>query len=894
MAIDKNKLLPSSGGGLVKTKSSVPTATLVPYKGKMGSFDLPKMDEGDQKESTLEKDVEIIREKTEKIHAILKKTVKINLKKIQLEQRKREDQKRQTRENELEKKKEKKKEERSSIPIPSIGIFDRLKNFLGSVFLGWLGVRLLKHLPKIYEFIKFIAPVAKFIGNFIEGLLDKLVTFIDLGYTIVDKIETTIDNIFGDEGVKKFKEFQSLFTKFMNLAIIAGMATMGGEDPLRNRKFDGPQKVGFDRSGRRVSTRAQQKYLSRYGDKKFAERFGNKNARRLDKLARQRSGIDGRISRAADPLARVVQKGVTKVAGKTAGRIAGKIPIVGPLIDFGIRAFVFKEPLGKAAAAAVGAGVGQAIGTWLGGVVGGLAGSVVPIVGNLLGAAGGATLGGLIGGVIGDQIGASLYNVIAGSEKSGAVNDIEAKARGGIVGDKDLELEREIARRAKIFQFTPSFSEPEPKKDKEADLKTIFGSLERGGPFDIIRNSVKSLRDRNSSIFSKIMSLGVGLLTGQKIDSRAIRDVTKNLVTFFDAALPAPMQLLRSLLQKLESGGMVVETIQERQKKVVDISRQVERTLSRDINKQSQKVFNSIKSTSASVTKRDYFDRLRQTRTSPGSVQPAPGSSPPPGGGGTPTPTGKTIAGTSSLRGLTGNTGSAQAAQGRGASVSVPYSPFAKGASANITSGKGMRDLGRGPKPHNGIDVGAAAGTPMYAYLDGKVTHVNKRLGGSADGGYGYWIVWKDDVHGAYHFFGHLDRPPGLKPGDTFKAGALLANVGGSGHGSLTTYAPHLHWEISKSAPASNGQFSSYVDPIQWVNTYGAKKAPPKKAQTAPPAEPKTDPKGLQAKASYEQDGLHIVMIEKEVQVAMPVLVPSAPKRSRLPMEKIRRQISLA
>ena len=76
---------------------------------------------------------------------------------------------------------------------------------------------------------------------------------------------------------------------------------------------------------------------------KFNERFGNRNARRLDKLARQ--GIDGRVSRAADPLSGMVQKGVTKVAGKKVGAIAGKIPLVGPLIDFGIRAFIFKEPL---------------------------------------------------------------------------------------------------------------------------------------------------------------------------------------------------------------------------------------------------------------------------------------------------------------------------------------------------------------------------------------------------------------------------------------------------------------------------------------------------------------------------------------------------------------------
>jgi murein DD-endopeptidase MepM/ murein hydrolase activator NlpD len=893
MAIDPKKLLPSSGGQLtylaVPTKISLPTAKIIPSnnskKGTLGVVNLVDDDGSDNGGFTEQQkeDIAVIREKTEKIEVIVKKSIVINLKKIQLQRRQTENQRRKSTEDKGEQKKEKEDKGKGGIPIPKISMFDRLKNFLGSVFVGWLGVKLLKYIPQLIQFVKFIKPIASFLGNFLSGLLDKLVTFIDVGYTVVDKVETTIDNIFGDGGVKKFKEFQSTFTKFMNLAIIAAMLGTGGTDfGLNKGKFSGPQRVGFDRSGRRVSTRAQQRYLSRYGDKKFNERFGNRNARRLDKLARQ--GIDGRVSRAADPLSGMVQKGVTKVAGKKVGAIAGKIPLVGPLIDFGIRAFIFKEPLGKAAAGAVGAGVGQAIGTWLGGTIGGLAGSVVPIVGNLLGGAAGATLGGLIGGVIGDQIGVSLYNVIAGSEKSGAAQGIEKKAQGGTIGDEESKKQEreknlEIARRARIYQFTPSkdeshLTEPPDNKPKRGNLfQQLFGFIKgavQQDPFAAIRGAVNKLRRKNNSLVSKIMSLGIDLAGGKKPDMRSIQQIAKNLVTFFDAALPAPLTMMRSLLQKLSQGGYVMESPIERARRLSDMTRQVERSFVSSVERESKEALGDL-------------NKINGAGARPPVPGAGPGAGAPPGGPSpAATPAGQTAAGASSLMGLTGTTGSTAAAQGAGARVAVSYSPFAKGTSASISSGKGMR----WGKPHNGIDVGAAPGTPMYAYLDGQVTHVNTGLGGSLDSGYGYWIVWKDDVHGAYHFFGHLDRPPGLKVGAKFKAGALLANVGGSGSGSLSRYAPHLHWEISTSAPASNGQFSNYQDPIQWVNKYGAVKKTPAKT-TSPP--PKIDPKGVQSKASYDENKTRVAILEKEVRVPVPVGA-SGSRRSSASVASIRQQ----
>ena len=85
-------------------------------------------------------------------------------------------------------------------------------------------------------------------------------------------------------------------------------------------------------------------------------------------------------------------KGLLKSAKKLISPIVKKIPFIGPLIDFLLNVFVFKEPLGRSAFMAIGAGVGA----WLGGLLGTLAGPAGTIVGAFLGGAGGDLLGGAL------------------------------------------------------------------------------------------------------------------------------------------------------------------------------------------------------------------------------------------------------------------------------------------------------------------------------------------------------------------------------------------------------------------------------------------------------------------------------------------------------------------
>ena len=583
--IDPKKLLNSSSGNGGSALVAQPKMFLVPVKNTeyKQTVDLSEQiqenDLSDPEQQVLE-DIKVIREKVVKIEDILKKTIKINIKKIQLRRKEDENKKRKAQEDKLEKK-DKKRIGMPKIPIPGMSFIDRIKQFLGTVFTGFLVMQIFKLLPKLMAFLDYVKPVTAFIEDFVKGMFDKFVFAIDFGYKIVDGAQSKVKELFGDDGEKKFSEFTSTFTKFMNLAIIAGMATMGGQDPLRDRRFQGPQRRGFDRSGRRVSNRAQQRYQRRFGDQRYKERFGDKNLKRLKgKTPRPAQGLDQRL----------VQRGVGKIAGKKVGRIAGKLPIVGPLIDFGIRRFVFDEPLGKAAAGAVGAAVGQSLGAWVGGAIGGVAGSVVPIVGNLLAGAAGATIGGLIGGLIGDQIGVSLYNVMMSSKPK----KVQARAEGGKITQrtgrdparnvrrkkpKPLRIQKLKINKVNVGQSIGSKS-----------IKDLYGTSDTSKqPLSTLISTSDKLKRSGSSLMGKIMSLGVDYVLGQKPSKTTRRDIAKSFAALMSMISEYPDAAgadITKSFQALAGGGEVLRRdvkIRRKNEQLAGFMRGIEKALDKDI-----------------------------------------------------------------------------------------------------------------------------------------------------------------------------------------------------------------------------------------------------------------------------------------------------------------------
>lgn len=128
----------------------------------------------------------------------------------------------------------------------------------------------------------------------------------------------------------------------------------------------------------------------------------------------------------------------------------------------------------------------------------------------------------------------------------------------------------------------------------------------------------------------------------------------------------------------------------------------------------------------------------------------------------------------------------------REAGISVPSRMPLEGAA--LTSGFGMRShpvLG-GRRQHQGIDLAAPTGTPVYATADGVI--------GRADwySSYGLYISIN---HGAAMEtrYAHLSRLA-VAAGDTVKKGDLIGYVGSTGRST----GPHLHYEVRVDGLAVN------------------------------------------------------------------------------------------
>jgi murein DD-endopeptidase MepM/ murein hydrolase activator NlpD len=110
------------------------------------------------------------------------------------------------------------------------------------------------------------------------------------------------------------------------------------------------------------------------------------------------------------------------------------------------------------------------------------------------------------------------------------------------------------------------------------------------------------------------------------------------------------------------------------------------------------------------------------------------------------------------------------------------------------TSGFGTRDdpKGAGRRMHEGTDMAAAYGTPIYATADGVVTYAGW------ENGYGRLIKIKHDF-GVETRYGHLSGIR-VEVGQRVSRGDRIGDMGNSGRSTGT----HLHYEIRLSGTAIN------------------------------------------------------------------------------------------
>jgi murein DD-endopeptidase MepM/ murein hydrolase activator NlpD len=110
--------------------------------------------------------------------------------------------------------------------------------------------------------------------------------------------------------------------------------------------------------------------------------------------------------------------------------------------------------------------------------------------------------------------------------------------------------------------------------------------------------------------------------------------------------------------------------------------------------------------------------------------------------------------------------------------------------------------------PHNGVDFGAASGTPVYASATGTVHS-------AGDGGPCGNMVQIEHTNGLTTAYCHLSRfAPGLHPGQHVEARQLVGFVGQTGRAT----GPHLHFAVKRGG--------NFIDPMA-LKMDGVRTLPP-------------------------------------------------------------------
>jgi len=138
---------------------------------------------------------------------------------------------------------------------------------------------------------------------------------------------------------------------------------------------------------------------------------------------------------------------------------------------------------------------------------------------------------------------------------------------------------------------------------------------------------------------------------------------------------------------------------------------------------------------------------------------------------------------------------------------SIPNVDFIWPAEGRISSVFGLRRFfnGQERKPHNGLDIAAAVGTPVIATADGTVID-------TGDFFFSGNMIYINHGQGIISLYAHMDRID-VKPGDTVKQGQLIGTVGQTGRAT----GPHLHFAVFAN--------KTLIDPVYMLPKIAAKAA---------------------------------------------------------------------
>lgn len=517
MAINTQKFLPSSKETRVSTTFSN-KSSLVPLS------------------RTSIKNIGVIRVKVVEIDKILKGTLAVQKKDLDSKKREISSKRREKIEEKLETKPNAESGKIEMPSLPRMGFLDWVKNFIGNIILGYFAVRLVDQLPKIIPIIKFLGKATDFVLDVGGKLLDGLVTFIDWGYKAYDATRGFVKNLFGESGAKQFDQLSSLLNKFLNLALIAGMAAAGSGG------FGGGRPRG---GGARPGTGGRPKVTTSGG--------GRAGEIDLRNPLRERP----KITTGAGEVVEVEAKTLLGSARPFLKRIP--LPVIGALIDFGLSWALGENP-GRAAFRAIGASI-------LGAIGGGLAGALGLAGGPLAVAT--AALGSIAGGTLGDMAGGALYDLFFGGKKP--KSSTKKMAGGGITrgGKAQGRVRRSIGGGKKKRKYKRALT---PKKPGEVETTSpgsdvggqdkLFGIfpnpfkkvVDTYNPFKNVSSAQKNLGD--SDYFGPIMAITSKIILGQKPSQKDYENVGLGINMLFSEGLNKG-KLKGGLIAAFAEGGFV-------------------------------------------------------------------------------------------------------------------------------------------------------------------------------------------------------------------------------------------------------------------------------------------------------------------------------------------------
>ena len=504
-----------------------------------------------------------------------------------------------------------------NIPIPGKGMFDnimsRLIRFFGFILLGKLFPFLLKILPILKGILATITKVGSFFESIFGNLLNGFMSFVEWGYKIKENIKNIGKSLVGNNFETVLNNFESSLGTFMNLALIAGMASIDpdGSKSQGSTKIKGPKGVTGRSSRSGINSSVARRYTEKYGKEEAIKRFGKEGVESLGgKYAR--SGVTNFTRNA---LVGTLGKGGTKTLLKVVRPFAVKVPIIGGLIEFGL-SWAMGEPVGRAAFKGVGT-----------------------VLLGALGAAIGGPFGMFLGGWAGGEAGGALYDVIFGGKRS---KGIATKSKGGTVPTREGRkvggrVRRSSPKKPRIRKPLPIKIPTSPGKDVGGQKKIdalyggnsssgVIGSsksgkssifsdyLDSAGWTPTGSSSNKSISGSNvlqnlSNIFKGIPFIGnwmgtaIDIALGQKPSALLYKNYSDNLGYFISNIVQDRVASSTSnifgLISKLESGGTVTSSdsaIQNIQKELD--TREIAKTISNLVKSDLDKALNIVRDAS--------------------------------------------------------------------------------------------------------------------------------------------------------------------------------------------------------------------------------------------------------------------------------------------------------